>query len=182
MRNKFSRYPRHVDKLRIHPKHFLCCSLCSVAQLCLSLCNPMDCSPTGSSVYGDSPGKKTGESCHAVLQGIFPTRGWTQVSCITDRFFTVWATRETQEYWSGYSISSPVDLPDPGVEPGSSALQVDSLPAKLPGKPKHFLTQCISRMQESSEYTYLHPGEQCPSLSLLSLIPREFLLLWENTN
>ena len=30
---------------------------------------------------------------------------------------------------------SPGDLPDPGIEPMSPALQVDSLPAELPGKP-----------------------------------------------
>ena len=34
--------------------------VCLVAQLCLTLCNPMDCSPPGSSVHGDSPGKNTG--------------------------------------------------------------------------------------------------------------------------
>ena len=28
-------------------------------------------------------------------------RDWTQVSCIAGGFFTVWATREAQEYWSG---------------------------------------------------------------------------------
>ena len=44
-------------------------------QFCLTLCDPMDCSPTGSSVRGDSPGKNTGVGCHAVLQGIFPTQG-----------------------------------------------------------------------------------------------------------
>jgi len=35
----------------------------------------MDCSPPGSSVHGDSPGKNTGVSCHALLQGIFPSQG-----------------------------------------------------------------------------------------------------------
>ena len=30
---------------------------------------------------------------------------------------------------------SPTDLPDSGIEPGSPALQADSLPAELPGKP-----------------------------------------------
>jgi len=35
----------------------------------------MNCSPPGSSVHGDSPGKNTGVGCHAVLQGIFPTLG-----------------------------------------------------------------------------------------------------------
>ena len=34
----------------------------------------------------------------------------------------------------GLSFLSPGDLPDPGIELGSSALQVDSLPSKLPGK------------------------------------------------
>ena len=37
--------------------------------------DPMDCSPLGSSVHGDSPGKNTGVGCHALLQGIFPTQG-----------------------------------------------------------------------------------------------------------
>ena len=45
------------------------------AQLCPTFCNPMDCSPPGSSVHGDSPNKNTGVGCHAVLQGIFPTQG-----------------------------------------------------------------------------------------------------------
>ena len=35
----------------------------------------MDCSPPGSSAYGDSPGKNTGMGCHALLQGIFTTQG-----------------------------------------------------------------------------------------------------------
>ena len=61
-----------------------------VTQLCLTICNPMDCSPPGSSVHGDSPGKNTGVGCHA-----FPK----------------------------------------GIEPGSPALQADSLPAELPGEP-----------------------------------------------
>ena len=47
----------------------------SVAQSCLSICDPVDCSPPGSSVHGDSPGKNTGVGCHALPQGIFPTQG-----------------------------------------------------------------------------------------------------------
>ena len=46
-----------------------------VAQSCPTLWDPMDCSPPGSSVHGDSPGKNTGVGCHALLQGIFPTQG-----------------------------------------------------------------------------------------------------------
>ena len=46
-----------------------------VSRLCLTLCDPMDCSPPGSSLHGDSPGKNTGVGCHVLLQGIFPTQG-----------------------------------------------------------------------------------------------------------
>ena len=52
-----------------------CAVLCLVTQSCLTLCDPMNCSPPGSSVHGDSPGKNTGVGCHALLQGIFPTQG-----------------------------------------------------------------------------------------------------------
>ena len=55
---------------------FMCCvGLCLVTQLCPTLCNPADCSPPGSSVHGDSPGKNTVVGCHALLQRIFPTQG-----------------------------------------------------------------------------------------------------------
>jgi len=39
-----------------------------------------------------------------------------------------------QEYWSGLPFPSPGDLPDPGIKPRSSALQVDSLPTEPPRK------------------------------------------------
>ena len=74
--------------------------LCSVTQSCPTLFDPVDYSPPGSSVLGDSPGKNTGVGCHAVPAGIEP-RDRTQVSCISGRFFTIWATREAHEHWSG---------------------------------------------------------------------------------
>ena len=49
--------------------------LCLVTQSCPTLCNPMDYSPPGSSVHGDSPGKNTGVGCHALLKGNFSTQG-----------------------------------------------------------------------------------------------------------
>ena len=45
-----------------------------VTQLCLTLCDPMDCSPLGSSVLGNCPGKNTGVGCHSLLQGICLTQ------------------------------------------------------------------------------------------------------------
>ena len=49
--------------------------LCLLAQLCLTLCYPMDCSPPGSSVHWDFPVKNTAVGCHSLLQGIFPNQG-----------------------------------------------------------------------------------------------------------
>ena len=66
-----------------------------VVQSCMTLCDPMDFSPPGSSVHGIS----------------------------------------RQEYWSGLPFPSPVDLPNPGIKPGSPELQADSLPSEPPGKP-----------------------------------------------
>ena len=48
--------------------------LCLVAQSCLTLCDPMDCSPPGSSIHGSSPHKYTEVGGHALLQGSFPTQ------------------------------------------------------------------------------------------------------------
>ena len=45
---------------------------------------------------------------------------------------SMWFSR--WEYWSGLSLPSPGDLPDPGIEAGSPALQVASLPSEPPGK------------------------------------------------
>ena len=39
-----------------------------------------------------------------------------------------------QEYWSGLPFPSPEDLPNPGIKPGSPALQADALPSEPPGK------------------------------------------------
>ena len=40
-----------------------------------------------------------------------------------------------QKYWSGLPFPSPGDLPDPGIEPGSPALEADALTSEPPGKP-----------------------------------------------
>ena len=107
-----------------------------VAQSCPTLFGPMGCSPPGSSVHGDSPGKNIGVDCHALLQGIFPPQrsnpGFLYCRKI---LYHLSHQGEAQEYWSGEIIPSPWDLPDPGIKTGSSALQEDSLPAELPGKP-----------------------------------------------
>ena len=86
----------------------------------------------------NSSGQNTGAGRLSLLQGIFATQDWTQVSCIADGSFTIWATREAQEHWSGQPIPSLADLLHLGIEQGSPALQADSLPAELPGKPRQY--------------------------------------------
>ena len=51
------------------------CVLGLVAQSRLTLYDPVDGSPPGFSVHGDSPGRNTGGGCRALLQGIFSTQG-----------------------------------------------------------------------------------------------------------
>ena len=49
-----------------------------------------------------------------------------------------------QEYWSGLPFPSPGDLPKPGIEPQSPALQADALSSEPPGKPLSKITQTLN--------------------------------------
>ena len=50
-----------------------------------------------------------------------------------------------QEYWSGLPFPSPGDIPDPGIEPRSPALQADALTSEPPGKPLYIDTNGITK-------------------------------------
>ena len=54
-----------------------------------------------------------------------------------------------QEYWSGLPFPSPGDLPNPGIEPGSPALEADALTSEPPGKPNIYLYKSLNKKQES---------------------------------
>ena len=64
-----------IDKHQICTKDKSTPASCVYAQLCVTLCDPMDGSPRGSSVHGLFSGKNTGVGSHSLLQGIFPTQG-----------------------------------------------------------------------------------------------------------
>ena len=104
-----------------------------VTQSCPTLCDPMDYI-----VHGIFQARILEWVVFSLLRGSSQPRDLTQVSHIAGRFFYSWGTREAKEYWSGLPIPSPEDLPHPGIEPGSPALQVDSLPTELSGKPVFF--------------------------------------------
>ena len=74
-----------------------------------------------------------------------------------------------QEYWNGLSFLSPGDLPDPGIEPGSPALQADILPSEPQGKPLNIeirgYIQNTFHMRESKQMYY----NQCV-LNILNML------------
>ena len=63
-----------------------------------------------------------------------------------------------QGYWSGLPFPSSGNLPDPGIKPRSSALQVDSLPSELAGKPlNHNLYTTNISTQYFTPYSFIEP-------------------------
>ena len=61
-----------------------------VAQSCLTLCRPMDCSPPGSSIHGILQARVLEWVAIPSSRGSFQLRAQTQVSCIAGSFFTIW--------------------------------------------------------------------------------------------
>ena len=67
-----------------------------VAQLCLTLCNSMDCSPPSFSIHGFFQARILEWVAISFSRGSSTPWDWTQVSCIAGRHFTFWATREAK--------------------------------------------------------------------------------------
>ena len=74
----------------------------SVAQSYPTLCDPMDCSPPGSSVHGILQARVLKWVAIPFSRESSQPRDWIQVSCLAGRFFTIWATREAHVYTSVY--------------------------------------------------------------------------------
>ena len=53
-----------------------------------------------------------------------------------------------QEYWNGLPFPSPGDLPDPGIEPGSPALEAGTLTSEPPGKPTEKPMNSMKRQKD----------------------------------
>ena len=92
----------------------------------------------------NSPGQYTGVGSLSLLQGIFPTQGLNPGLPHCRWLLYQLSHRGAQEYWSGQPVPSPVDLLDPGIEPVSPALQADSLPTELSGKPQKMMIEKIT--------------------------------------
>ena len=86
---------------------FLFLKWSEVVQSCLTLCNPMDCSLSGSSVHGIFQARVLEWVAISFSRGSSQPRNWTWVSLIAGRRFTIWATREALSY----SYYSRINLP-----------------------------------------------------------------------
>ena len=112
-----------------------------------TLCNAMDCSPPGSSVYRILQARLLEWAGSSFFRRSSQPRNWTQVSRTVARCFTDWAIQEApllhlrnhkmwnvacqpllfmgfsrEGYWSELPFSSPGDLPNLGIQPRSPAL------------------------------------------------------------
>ena len=63
-----------------------------ITQMCPTLCDPMDCSPPGSSVHGTFQARILEWIAISFSRGSSQPKDWTPVSCIAGRIFTVWTT------------------------------------------------------------------------------------------
>ena len=64
------------------------------------------------------------------------------------------------EYWSGLPVSSPENLPDPGIELGSPALHTDSLTTELSGKPRKGQGDLQMNKVSTLAITHLHGNQR----------------------
>ena len=74
-----------------------------------------------------------------------------------------------QEYWSGLPFPSPGDLPNPGIEPGSPALQADALPPEPPGKPRERWRHGIIKTHTPGQTVH-----KCGIITTADLLPKKW--------
>ena len=89
---KWVRSSHQVTKASGNSSTYLC--VCLVTQSCLTLCDPMDYSPPGSSLHGLLQARILEKVAMPSTRGSFQPRDCTQIPCVTGRFFTTWATTE----------------------------------------------------------------------------------------
>ena len=140
---------------RINPRINTLAAAAKSLQLCLTLCDPIDGSPLGSSV----PGILQARILEWVAISFSNAWNWTVKVKSLSRvwlFATPWTVAyqaplsmgfSRQEYWSGLPFPSPGDLSHPGIKPRSPALRADSLPAEPLGKPKNIGVGSLSFLQ-----------------------------------
>ena len=109
-----------------------CCWCCSVTSERHSTSNSLW--PHRLNRPWNSPGQITGVGSLYLFQGILPTQGLNPSLPHYRQILYQLSHKGSPTILEWVAIPSLADLPDPGIEPGSPALQVDSLLTELPGK------------------------------------------------
>ena len=78
-----------------------------ITQSCLILCDPMDCSPSGSSVHGILWARILEWVTIPFSREYSQPRDWTQIYCIAGGFFTIWAIRDEVIFYMGLGLYFP---------------------------------------------------------------------------
>ena len=91
---------------------FIWCVLCLVTQSCPILCDPMDCSPAGSSVHRILQARILEWVATPSTRGSSQPRDRTLVSHTAGKFFTAWATRDVQGLFICNGLEICISIPD----------------------------------------------------------------------
>ena len=113
----------HTFPREIHSNlyiHMCACVHAKLLQLCLTLCDSMDCSLPGSSVYGILQARILEWVAMPSFRGSSQSRDWIQVSCIAGGFFTFWANREAQSPLSVQFLRLTLKSPSSENQQGSA--------------------------------------------------------------
>ena len=160
-----------------------------VPQSCLTLCDPMDCSPPGSSVHGILQARILEWVAISFSRGSSQARDRTQVSRIAGRRFNLWATREAQKKVKVKSLSRVQLFVTPWIAAHQAPLSMgfsmqeywSGLPFPSPGdlpdpgiKPRSRALQPDAGSQQMTAYqtmwplTYRHTNSKLKIFAFLS--------------
>ena len=159
-----------------------------VTQSCLTLCDPMDYNPPGSSVRGILQVRTLEWVAISFSRGSSCPRDWTQVCHIAGRVFTIWATRQAQSimfFILSINLAAPglsrslQDLschtwcltPQPGMEPGALHWEGGILATGPPGKSRR-VTPGSFLWLPWGPGSHLHPVSKAKSLHEKSIVIR----------
>ena len=147
-----------------------------VSQLCLTLCDSMDCSLPGSSLDGILQAKILEWVAMPTSRGTSQLRDWSQIFRTAGRFFTIWATREAHGWWIG-SVQFSRSVVSDSLRPHESQHARPPCPSPTPG--------VHSDSRPSSQWCHLAisssviPFSSCPqSLPASESFPMSQLFTW----
>ena len=145
-----------------------------ITQSCLILCDPMDCSPSGSSVHGILWARILEWVTIPFSREYSQPRDWTQIYCIAGGFFTIWAIRDEVIFYMGLGLYFPgvewfwilFNIPDGWVHEGINEKMAPKAPKCLPDSVSRWCT----RFSEGSKNR-----KTCDLLLLIGLIIIRFI-------